>query len=83
MGKKSYKIDEVKPHLFYLEGSGVMKTGWISYGGSWYFLKSSGAMQTGWLSNGGKWYYLYNDGRMAANTVIEGFRIGSNGAWIR
>jgi len=68
---------------YYLEGSGVMKTGWISYGGSWYFLKSSGAMQTGWLSNSGKWYYLYNDGRMAASTVIEGFKIGSNGAWIR
>lgn len=68
---------------YYLEDSGIMKTGWVSYGGSWYFLKDSGAMQTGWLANGGKWYYLYNDGRMAANTVIDGFKIGGNGAWIQ
>ncbi|MGF9967149.1 choline-binding protein D, partial [Bacillus rhizoplanae] len=49
-------------------------------GGKWYYLNNSGAMETGWVSVGGKWYYLYNDGSMAVNTVINGYKLGYDGA---
>ena len=31
----------------------------------------------------GNWYYLQANGAMAKNTTIDGYRLGSNGAWIR
>ncbi|THE09325.1 hypothetical protein E1I69_22775 [Bacillus timonensis] len=60
-----------------------MKTGWLKESNSWYYLASSGAMQTGWRVIGNKWYYFYGSGKMAANTTIGGYRLGSDGAWIR
>jgi hypothetical protein len=73
-GKTWYYLDQV---------NGDMKTGWYQVGGKWYFSATSGAMKTGWLQTGGKWYYLYSNGSMASNTTIGGYRLASNGAWIR
>ncbi|MEH7225019.1 glucosaminidase domain-containing protein [Bacillus sp. JJ1566] len=67
---------------YFMNGSGVMKTGWL-YDGAWYYLSGGGAMQTGWKFIGGNWYYFYSGGSMAANTTIDGFRLGSSGAWIQ
>ncbi|MFD3450487.1 hypothetical protein ACFDTO_38645 [Microbacteriaceae bacterium 4G12] len=67
---------------YYLENSGAMKTGWLYYNGSWYYLNTNGAMKTGWQLVNGTWYYLYNDGHMAANTKINGYKLGGDGAWV-
>ncbi len=69
---------------YYLQSSGAMKTGWLNDNGTWYYLQSNGAMKTGWLEDtDGNWYYLQSNGAMAKNTTIDGYRLGSNGAWIR
>lgn len=68
---------------YYLNQSGAMKTSWLNDGGTWYYLSSSGAMKTGWLNDGGTWYYLYYSGAMAYNATIDGYKLGSNGAWIK
>ncbi|MEW8985696.1 MAG: hypothetical protein AB2401_01550, partial [Bacillus sp. (in: firmicutes)] len=68
---------------YFLEPSGVMKIGWLKSGAKWYYLEPSGIMKTGWLYTGGKWYYLYSSGAMAYNTTIGGYKLGSDGAWIR
>ncbi|OAT81628.1 hypothetical protein A6P54_12710 [Bacillus sp. MKU004] len=68
---------------YYLDTGGKMETGWIKSGGEWYYLASDGVMETGWIYTGGKWYYLYKDGSMAHNTTIDGYKLGSDGAWIR
>ena len=68
---------------YYCNGSGAMQTGWLNLSGTWYYLQSNGAMKTGWLNDNGTWYYLYSSGAMAANTTIDGYRLGANGAWIR
>ncbi len=65
---------------YYLSSSGAMYTGWLRSRGKWYYLGSDGAMQTGWINVGGKMYYLYDDGSMAANTIIDGYVIGPDGA---
>ena len=56
----------------------------------WYYFDEQGYMVTGWRLIDGKWYYLYEKtegsnvkGAMAYNTVISGYRVGSNGAWIQ
>ena len=69
---------------YYLQSNGAMKTGWLNDNGTWYYLQSNGAMKTGWLEDtDGNWYYLQSNGAMAKNTTIDGYRLGSNGAWIR
>jgi sulfur carrier protein ThiS len=68
---------------FYLSPSNaVMQTGWNKQGDTWYKLGSNGYMQTGWVKDGNDWYYMNNDGSMASNTTVDGYTLGSNGAWI-
>ncbi|MDO5518062.1 MAG: N-acetylmuramoyl-L-alanine amidase family protein, partial [Clostridium sp.] len=68
---------------YYLQSSGAMATGWANVNGTWYYMQSSGAMKTGWLNDNGTWYYLNSNGSMAVNTTVGGYKLGSNGAWIR
>lgn len=68
---------------WYYLGDGAMKSGWASVGGKWYYLGDDGAMRTGWVLVSGKWYYLYGSGAMASSTTVSGYRLGSDGAWIR
>jgi glucan-binding YG repeat protein len=94
LGTKWYFLDKVNGDMkigwakdgakwYYLDNGGVMKTGWLKDGGKWYYLDNGGVMKTGWVKVGTKWYYFYNSGVMAANTTIDGYRLGSNGAWIQ
>ena len=66
---------------YYFDTSGAMITGWKSIGGTWYYFNGGGDMVTGWKQISGKWYYFYNSGAMASNTVIDGWKLGSDGAW--
>ena len=44
----------------------------------WWYLPDTHA--TGWWEINGNWFYFYSDGYMAHDTVIDGFKLGSNGA---
>lgn len=68
---------------YYLKNDGMMATGWQNIGGTWYHLNSSGAMQTGWINNSGTWYYCNVSGAMLANTTVDGYVLGKDGAWIK
>ena len=63
-----------------------MKTGWQKVDGNWYYLAASGKMATGWVQVGGKWYYMSKEsnslGQMLANTTVEGYKLGADGAMI-
>lgn len=51
--------------------------------GKWYYLGTDGFMSKNcWILSGGKYYYLNVDGSMATNTIINGYKVGANGAWI-
>ncbi|NKE04692.1 SpoIID/LytB domain-containing protein [Mesobacillus selenatarsenatis] len=68
---------------YYFHSSGAMDTGWLKWNNQWYYMNTEGIMQTGWVKVGTKWYYMYSSGVMAANTTIDGYRLGSDGAWIQ
>lgn len=69
---------------YYLKADGIMATGWIKDGADWYYLNESGDMRTGWFEdNNGTWYYLLESGKMAYDTTIDGYKLDSNGAWVR
>lgn len=68
---------------YYLETSGVMQTGWKKMQDKWYYFDGSGAMQTGWIKVQDKWYYCDQSGIMQVDTVIDGYNLGSDGAWIQ
>lgn len=81
--KNTWFYDKTNEKKYYLQGDGYMATGWLYNNGEWYYLDESGAMQTGWIKDiNGKYYYLYSSGEMAKNTIINGYKIGENGAWI-
>ena len=72
---------------YFLNSSGAMETGWKNINGSWYYLNpisdgTRGAMKSGWINDNGTWYYLYSNGSMASNTIINGYKLSSNGALI-
>ncbi|WP_195469313.1 glucosaminidase domain-containing protein [Clostridium sp. D43t1_170807_H7] len=74
---------KISGEWYYLEASGQAKTGWLNDNGKWYYFDSSCKMKTGWIEDGGKKYYLYSNGAMAVNTIIDGIKIGSDGAAIK
>jgi len=52
--------------------------------GKWYYLGESGIMAGNrWILTGGKYYYVGSDGAMATNTIISGYKVGADGAWIQ
>lgn len=56
--------------------------GWQMINEKWYYFDNNGYMQIGWIQTDGKWYYMYEDGSMAKDTLINGYKLGSDGAWI-
>ena len=67
---------------YYLNENGDMSTGWKFVNNRWYYLNEDGDMATGWKLVNNKWYYLNPNGDMAYNTVINGYKLDSSGAWI-
>ena len=43
---------------------------------------TDGEMSIGWLKYNKKWYYLDGSGRMLTNTIINGYKIGSDGTLV-
>lgn len=74
---------QVNNAWYYLKGNGAMATGWLKVGDSWYYLKSNGVMATGWNWIGSHCYYFNAAGKMAANTTVNGYKVGRDGAWVR
>ena len=69
---------------YYLDDTtGIMVTSWKKVNSIWYYFEDSGAMKTGWLKDNGSWYYLNPQGAMLYDTVIQGYKLGSSGAWIK
>lgn len=70
---------------YFLKNSGEMQIGWIQdTNGKWYLLKNSGEMAIGWTQDAdGKWYFLNSSGEMLYNTTVDGYTLGSDGAWIQ
>ena len=78
---------------YYFNADGYMATGWKPDAGNWYYLHpdsdgTQGFMYTGWHEIGGKWYYFSTAaggplGAMAAGTTTpDGYKVGTDGAWI-
>jgi glucan-binding YG repeat protein len=66
---------------YYFNENGEMQTGWVNINKNWYYLSKSGAMKTGWIENSdGKWYYLDSTGKMIKDSVVSGYKLGSDGA---
>lgn len=80
--KGTWYTDKNNGKRYYLQEDSNMATGWLYNNNSWYYLDESGAMQIGWKRYGTSWYYLYKSGIMATNTIIDGYKIGTDGAWI-
>ena len=83
----AYGWAKVDGNWYYFKGGCKMATGWVKVDGSWYYLAPSGKMVTGWAEVGGKWYYFSKEtnalGQMLANTTVDGYKLGADGAWVK
>ena len=62
------------------------KIGWVEDRGRWEYYDDLGKQLINqWIfdRNYNKWYYLGSDGFMTANTTINGYKVGYDGAWIK
>ena len=82
--KNAWKQDS-SAKWFYLGADGAMvKNTWKQDSSTkWFYLGSTGEMLVGkqWITIEKIQYYIYADGSMAVNTIIDGWIVGSNGAW--
>ncbi|MFT8347565.1 hypothetical protein [Clostridium saccharoperbutylacetonicum] len=67
----------------YAKADGTKAIGWLQDGINWHYLNASGIMQTGWINDNGTWYYCNEQGTMLYNTTVDGYALGTNGAWIK
>lgn len=67
----------------YIKDDGTKAIGWLQDEHNWYYLNELGIMQTGWINDKGIWYYCNSSGDMLADVTIDGYVLGSNGAWIK
>ena len=65
----------------YVKADGTKATGWFQYGTAWYYANESGVMKTSWINDNGTWYYCNGSGAMLANTTVDGYALGANGAF--
>ena len=68
---------------------------WVTYEGKYFYFGHEGKMLTGWQTINDQYgragyYYFYPSGSvtglygyMATNTIIDGFKIGSDGRWVQ
>ena len=75
-------------HLYHLDASGVMDSGWKLIDGIWYFLTNEhngsfgAAIENAWAWVDGYCYYFGADGKMAAAcTTPDGFTVNEDGQW--
>lgn len=54
---------------------------WKSNGTGWWYEDGNWYPTSEWLMIDGYWYYFKADGYMAANEYIDGYWLGSDGAW--
>ena len=60
--------------------------GWAQVNGRWQYYDTLGRQVINqWIfdRNYNKWYYLDSNGFMATNTTINGYTVGTDGAWIK
>ena len=55
---------------------------WKQDNSGWWYVDGD-SWVTGWKLIDGKWYYFNSNGYMANNTIIDGYKLGSDGAWIQ
>lgn len=76
---------------YYLAQDGKMETGWLLKDGIWYYLcpevgMPQGSAASGWKWIDEKWYWFHQDhdghfGEMETNRWVDGYFLGSDGAW--
>lgn len=57
------------------------KSYWLEVGSNEWMYKEDDSFATGWRQIGDKWYYFNLDRYMAHDTTIDGYNLGSDGAW--
>lgn len=70
--------------LYLFQGDLGARPGWYLDETVWYYTQPDFTLaHSGWLQIDGVWYYFGADGQLAVDTVIDGYYVDTNGAWIQ
>lgn len=82
-GEMSKELAKIDGDTYYFGADGAMRTGWCKIEDSWYRFEQHGKMQTGWCKIEDNWYYFNEQsGVMEHDKIVDGYKLGSDGAWI-
>ncbi len=64
---------------------------WIVSNNRWYYVNENGKIETSWTETNGVWYYFSVTGStenpegvmLAGTTTPDGYKLDSNGAWVK
>ena len=74
---------KISDNWYYFLNDGARAKGWVKNNNEWYYLGEDGIMKSSsWVNIKGSWYHFNDDGTMDKNTVIDGYKIDSNGVGI-
>ncbi len=69
---------------YYLNSRGQMQnSGWSKVGDDDYYFNQDGSAETGWFLDNNLWYYFDESGKLLKNTVVDGYKIGKKGFWVK
>lgn len=71
-------------NIYYLNSRGQMQNnGWSKVGSDDYYFNMDGSAKTGWYLENNLWYYFDQTGKLLKNTVVDGYKIGRKGFWVK
>ena len=71
---------DIEGKAYHFDAFGWLSVSWLKDGDDWYYLGDSGEKATGWQTIDGARYHFDDDGVMDHDTVVDGVRLGSDGA---
>lgn len=84
VNNKDYYMKQKGSEWYYYDyETALKKTGWSYFNKKWFYIEN-GKPQTGWKLINGNWYFFtYLGANMLHDTIIDGYKLGSDGAWIK
>lgn len=61
----------------------MQNSGWSKVGDDEYYFNQDGSAETGWFLDNNLWYYFDESGKLLKNTVVDGYKIGKKGFWVK
>lgn len=76
-------IKTINGKIYYFDDNGKMASNqWSNINNNWIYSISDGRLVKGWNYINRKWYFFDSNYNMVHDNYIDGYYLGSDGAWV-